>query len=140
MDFVLSLFLSLLMLSATYLKDKIFENITEGDQRNTASYDFATFYEEPSISPLIDTVNGFYRGEDNDDEDGNKLPPFRRKYSPLTDVDPLLRYNIGWQPEEKLLLHSTKVFKDSHSVMWQMSQAQKGKQNHQQQVGIRAKD
>ena len=114
--------------------------IKESDQRNTTSYDFAAFYEEPSISRLIDTVHGFYLGEDNDDEDGNELPPFRWNYLPLTDIDPLLCHNIGWQPEEQLLLHSKKVFEDSHSVMWQMSQAQKGKQNHQQQVGIRAKD
>lgn len=140
MDFVLSLFLSLLMSSAIYLNDKIFENVKEGDQRNTTSYDFAAFYEEPSISRFIDTVYGFYLGEDNDDEDGNELPPFRWNYLPLPDIDPLLRYNIGWQPEEQLLLHSKKVFENSHSVMWQMSQAQKGKQNHQQQVGIRAKD
>ena len=140
MDFVLSLFLSLLMSSAIYFKDKNFENVTEGDQRNTTIYDFAAFYEEPSISLLIDTVHFFYRGEDNDDEDGNELPPFRWNYLHLTNIDPLLRYSIGWQPEEKLLLHSKKVFEDSHSVMWQMSQAQKGKQNHQQQVGIRAKD
>lgn len=59
MDFVLSLFLSLLMSSAIYLNDKIFENVKEGDQRNTTSYDFAAFYEEPSISRFIDTVHGF---------------------------------------------------------------------------------
>jgi len=46
MDFVLSLFLSLLMSSAIYLNDKIFENVKEGDQRNTTSYDFAAFYED----------------------------------------------------------------------------------------------
>ena len=71
--------------------------------------------------------HGFYRGEDNDDEDGNELAPSRWNHLPLTDIDPLLRCIIGWQPEEKLLLHSKKVFEDSHSVMWQMSQAQKGK-------------
>lgn len=63
-----------------------------------------------------------------------------KNYLPLTDIDPLLHYNIGWQPEEELLLHSKEVFEDSHSVMWQLSQAQKGKQKHQQQVGIRDKD
>ena len=49
------------------------------------------FYEEPLISRLIDTVHGFYLGEDNDDEDGNELPPFRWNYLTLTDIDPLLR-------------------------------------------------
>ena len=137
MDFVLSLFLSLLISFAIYLKDRIVVNVTEGDQRNTTSNDFAAFWEEPAISRLVDTLHGFYRGEDNDDEDGNELPPFRWNYLPLTYIDPLLHYNIGWQPEEKLLLHSKNVFEDSHSVMWQMmSQAQKG----QQQVGICATD
>lgn len=55
--------------------------------------------------------------EDNDDNDGNELSPFRRNYFPLTDIDPLLRYNIGWQPQEKLLLHSKNIFEDLHSVM-----------------------
>ena len=36
---------------------------------------------------------------------------------PLTDIDLLLRYNIGWQPQEKLLLHSKNIFEDFHSVM-----------------------
>ena len=40
----------------------------------------------------------------------NELSPFRWNYLPLTDIDPLLHYNIGWQPEEKLLLHSKNVF------------------------------
>ena len=69
------------------------------------------FGKRPSILCLVDTLHCFYWGEDNDDEGLQRIIPVQGGIICLSQIS--IHYfttTIGWQPEEKLLLHSKNVF------------------------------